>query len=47
MVSIKKTDPFWNNTGYLTQYGVVFVVGVKALTPNVNFTLMMTGPVRY
>ena len=46
-VIIRSNDSFWANSGYNASYGVVFVIGVKALTENVNYSLMMTGPSRY
>ena len=46
-VIIRPNDTFWANSGYNTSYGVVFVIGVKALTSNANYSLMMTGPSRY
>ena len=33
--------------GYNKAQGIVFVVGVKALTDNAQYTLFMTGPSRY
>jgi hypothetical protein len=46
-IFIKSNDQFWDNTGYMKQYGIVFVVGVKAMTDQASFTLMMTGPQRF
>jgi hypothetical protein len=46
-VFIKSTDPFWQRAGYFKQYGIIFVVGVKALSDNVQYTLMMAGPNRF
>lgn len=43
-VFISSSDPFWSNVGYNKTIGVIFVVGVKALTDNANFTLVMIGP---
>lgn len=36
---------FFANAGYNLTNGILFMVGVKALTPNVSYTLMMTGPI--
>lgn len=46
-VYIRSDSDFWETTGYNKAFGIVFVVGVKALTDNANYTLMMTGPSRY
>lgn len=46
-VFIRARDDFWAKTGYGKQYGILFVVGVKALSDNANYTLMVTGPQRY
>lgn len=46
-VAIRSTDEIWTKSGYNKIYGIIFVVGVKALTDNVNYTLIMTGPRRY
>lgn len=46
-VYIKASDPFWQNAGYHIEHGIVFVVGVKAMTNNANFTLIMSGPNRF
>lgn len=43
-IYIRSTDEFWAKTGYNKASGIVFVVGVKALTDNVNYTLIMAGP---
>ena len=32
----------WNTSG-----GVLFIVGVKALSDNASYSLMMTGPKRF
>lgn len=45
-VYIRSSDDFWTKSGYNKMVGIVFVVGVKAMTPNVKYTLMMTGPTR-
>ena len=46
-ILITSNDAFWSNNGYNTSYGVLFMVGVVANTPNVNYTLLMTGPNHY
>lgn len=46
-IIIKSTDPIWYNSNYYKEYGIVFVVGVKALTDNATFSLLLTGPKRY
>ena len=34
---VSANDTFFSSRGYNTSYGVMFVVGVKALTDNVNY----------
>jgi len=46
-ITIKSTDPIWHNSDYYKEHGIVFVVGVKALTDNATFSLLLTGPKRY
>ena len=43
-IYIRSDDLFWNLTGYNKSFGIIFVVGVKAVTDNVDFTLVMLGP---
>jgi hypothetical protein len=43
---ISSTDLFWNISGYNKSDGVLFIVGIKAITPNVSYTLLMQGPTR-
>jgi hypothetical protein len=43
---ISSTDYFWNISGYNKSDGVLFIVGIKAITPNVSYTLLMQGPTR-
>jgi hypothetical protein len=43
-IFINSTDSFFDNAGYNKSNGILFVVGVRALTDNVQFTLMMSGP---
>ena len=43
-VYITSNDPIWASNGYNKSLGVVFVVGVKALSDNANYTLVMSGP---
>jgi hypothetical protein len=45
-ILIKYNDPFFTSSNYNTSNGMLFVVGVKALTPKANFTIIMNGPVR-
>jgi hypothetical protein len=45
-ILIKYNDPFFTSSNYNTSNGMLFMVGVKALTPNANYTLVMNGPVR-
>lgn len=47
VITVRSTDAFWAQNGYYKEYGIVFVVGVKALTDNAQYSLMMTGPQRY
>ena len=46
-VFIRSTDSFWDRSGYYKQYGIVYVVAVKAVTNNATFTLMMAGPQKF
>ena len=43
-IIISSTDTFWVQHGFNKSGGIVFVIGVKAMTDNVNFTLVMLGP---
>jgi hypothetical protein len=43
-VFINSTNSFFDDAGYNKSNGILFMVGVKALTDGVNFTLMMSGP---
>ena len=46
-IYVRSTDDIWAKKGYNKAQGIVFVVGVKALTDNANFTLLMAGPTRF
>ena len=46
-IIIRSNDTIWNQTGYFKEQGIVFVVGVKALTDNARYSLLLTGPQRY
>lgn len=46
-VYIRSNDSFWRKAGYNTSYGIAFVVGVKALTDNAQYSLLMLGPSKY
>lgn len=43
-VFINSTDSFFDDTGYNKSNGILFVVGVRALTKNAAYTLQMSGP---
>lgn len=43
-IYISSTDNIWTQNSYNKSHGVLFVVGVKALTANANYTLVMIGP---
>jgi hypothetical protein len=45
-IYINSNNAFFEEAGYNRTNGFLFVVGVKALTPNASYTLMMTGPVK-
>jgi hypothetical protein len=45
-IVISSNDLFWNISGYNKSNGVLFMVGVKANTPGVSYTLLMQGPQR-
>ena len=46
-VFINSTDNFWRYRNYNTSNGIMFIVGVKALTDNASFSLMMSGPRKF
>lgn len=46
-ISISSSDPFWKNNNYNTSIGILFMVGVKAKTDNVDYTLIMIGPTKF
>jgi hypothetical protein len=46
-IFINSTNPFWTYSNWNTSNGIIFVVGVKALSDNASFSLIMTGPNRY
>lgn len=46
-IFIRSTDIFWDRTGYFKQFGIVYVIAVKAVTDNASFTLMMAGPQKF
>lgn len=46
-VYISSSDDFFKNRKWNTQNGIMFVVGVKALTDNANFSIVMIGPQKY
>ena len=43
-IYINSRSAFFDDSGYNRTNGILFMVGVRALTPKVSFTLMMTGP---
>lgn len=43
---INSTDPFFDDTGYNRSNGILFIVGVRALTDKAAYTLQMTGPLQ-
>lgn len=45
-IYINSLDGFFDDAGYNKSNGILFMVGVKAITPNVTYTLMMTGPTK-
>src|SRR5438105_10609343 len=46
-VYITNTDSMFSLKNWNTSNGVLFMVGVKALTDNATYSLMMSGPYRY
>lgn len=44
---ITEKDPMFYLKNWNTSQGIFFVVGVKALTANASYSLMMSGPTRY
>ena len=46
-IYITNRDPFFKNRNYTTKNGIMFVVGVKALTDNAEYSVMMIGPEKY
>lgn len=44
---INEKDPMFYLKNWNTSQGIFFVVGVKALTSNASYSLMMSGPTRY
>lgn len=43
-ITITSDDPIWARNNYNKSVGITFVVGVKAMSSNVNFTMVMLGP---
>lgn len=43
-VYINSRSSFFDDSGYNRTNGILFVVGVRALSPDTAYTLMMTGP---
>ena len=43
-ISVNSSYSWFRDRNWDTQYGVMFVVGVKARTANVSFNLVMLGP---
>ena len=46
-VYISSSDPFFKNRDYNTSNGIIFVIGIKALTDNAEYSVMMIGPEKY
>jgi hypothetical protein len=43
-ITIKSTDEIWAKNNYNVSVGVFFLVGVKIMKENTNYTLFMLGP---
>ena len=43
-IHVSSKDSFFADRGYNTQVGVIFVVGVKAITDNAVYSVNMIGP---
>jgi hypothetical protein len=43
-IYVRSNDAFWDSNKYKTKNGIMFIVGVKAMTSNVTYTLVMLGP---
>lgn len=46
-IVLSSNDTFYSDNGFTTTQGVLVIVGVKALTNNVSFQIMMSGPTKY
>jgi hypothetical protein len=46
-IYINSYSTFFDDAGYNKTNGILFVVGVKALTPGVSYTLVMQGPNKF
>lgn len=46
-IKINSNNQIFLRNGYNTSNGVIFVVGVKALTSNVTYSIIMSGPTPY
>ena len=46
-IIINSNSTFFSNQGYNKSNGILIMVGVKAITSNVSYTLMMQGPYIY
>lgn len=40
-ITVSSKDLFFNASGYNKSNGILFMVGIKAITPNVSYSLMM------
>lgn len=46
-ILINSNTSFFDKANYNLANGIIFVVGVKAITDNVTFSIMMNGPTRF
>ena len=44
---VNNEDSFFPNNDWDTSNGIIFVIGVKALSDNVEYSIMMSGPSKY
>jgi hypothetical protein len=44
VITVTSNDDIWRRNNYNKSVGVLFMVGVKALTNNVSYSLVMLGP---
>lgn len=47
VIHINDEDPVFEEHKYLVSNGMVFIVGVRAVTPDVTYSLIMSGPKKF